>query len=160
MNKLHQENKQAKPITKEMWEDIEAEMSGFWVDISFTYKGHEVSVQRVRESESKTRLQVYIDGLIKGEWVSLHGIPDAAPSIIAEVWNKRTKSKYGAKFKQHVTKNWGKRRVKSEWPDLDEKWEFYAPSFSKASVLCRQFKKLEGLELTNAMFLNLKEEQL
>ncbi|HCG8523852.1 TPA: hypothetical protein NJ913_004396 [Vibrio parahaemolyticus] len=153
-----------KPITKEMWEDIEAEMSGSWVAIAFNYKGHEVSVNRVRVSESKTSLQVYIDGFVKGEWVSFSegkdGISDKAPAILADVWCKKTKARYGNKFKTAVTKIYGKRGVKKEYPDLDEKLVFYIPNFSKASVLCRQFKKLEGLELTKAMFLDLKEEAL
>lgn len=154
----------SKPITKEMWEDIEAEMSGSWVAITFNYKGHEVSVNRVHESESKTNLQVFIDGYVKGEWVSFsegkNGISDKAPSILADVWCKKTKARYDNKFKIAMTKIYGKRGVKKEYPDLEEKHVFYIPNFSKASVLCRQFKKLEGLELTNAMFLNLKEEQL
>lgn len=147
-------------ITKEMWEDIEAEMSGSWVVIDFLYKGHAVEVRRAQVSESKTCLEVYIDGFIKGEWVSLHGIPETAPEILGDVWCKKTKAKYSAKFKQAVTKNWGKRRIKSAYPDLDDKWEFYIPEFSKASVLCRQFKKLDGIQLTKAMFLNLTEELL
>ncbi|EPR4994841.1 hypothetical protein ACU6DI_003930 [Vibrio navarrensis] len=150
----------SKPITKEMWEDIEAEMSGSWVVIDFLYKGHAVEVRRTQVSESKTCLQVYIDGFIKGEWMSLHGIPETAPAIITDVWKKKTTAKYSAKFKQEVTKIWGKRRVKNKWPDFDGKWEFYIPDFSKASVLCRQFKKLDGLELTKAMFLNLEERTL
>lgn len=153
-----------KPITKEMWEDIEAEMSGSWVAIAFNYKGHEVSVNRVRVSESKTSLQVYIDGFVKGEWVSFSegkdGISDKAPAILADVWCKKTKARYDNKFKTAVTKIYGKRGVKKEYPDLEEKLVFYIPNFSKASVLCRQFKKLEGLELKKAMFLDLKEETL
>ncbi|HIF5706839.1 hypothetical protein ND926_04415 [Vibrio diabolicus] len=153
-----------KPITKEMWEDIEAEMSGSWVAIAFNYKGHEVSVNRVRVSESKTSLQVYIDGFVKGEWVSFSegkdGISDKAPAILADVWCKKTKARYDNKFKTAMTKIYGKRGVKKEYPDLDEKLVFYIPNFSKASVLCRQFKKLEGLELKKAMFLDLKEETL
>ncbi|HHF3237796.1 TPA: hypothetical protein ACPJ2N_004747 [Vibrio alginolyticus] len=151
-------------ITKEMWEDIEAEMSGSWVSIAFSYKGHEVSVSRVRVSENKTCLQVYIDGFIKGEWVSFShgkdGISDKAPAILADVWCKKTKAKYDAKFKAGVTKLYGKRRVYKKYPDLGDKMVFHVPDFSKASVLCRQFKKLDGLELTKAMFLDLKEEVL
>ncbi|GLQ73285.1 hypothetical protein [Vibrio penaeicida] len=147
----------SKPITKEMWEKIEAEMAGGWVDIAFSYKGHEVKVTRVRESESKTCLQVYIDGFIKGEWASFsagkNGISDKAPKILADVWCQKTKSIYSTKEKAALTKIYGKRRVKKECQDLHDKWIFYVPHFSKASVLCRQFKKLEGLELTEGMCL-------
>lgn len=153
----------SKPITKEMWEDIEAEMSGGWVNIAFSYKGHEVTIHRARVSESKTCLQVYIDGFIKGEWVSFSAencISDKAPAILADVWCKRSKCKYSPSMKAKLTKIWGKREVKKMHPTLDEKWFFYEPSFSKASVLCRQFKKLEGITLVKADFLNLIEEVL
>ncbi len=151
------------PITKEMWEDIEAEMSGSWVNIVFSYKGHDVSVNRVRVSESKTCLQVYVDGFVKGEWVSFegeNGLSDKAPSILTDVWRRKTKAKYSAKHKKDLTKIFGKRGVKKQYPDLEDKYVFHLPDFSKASVLCRQFKKLEGIELTKALFLNLKEEAL
>lgn len=154
----------SKAITKEMWEDIEAEMSGSWVNIRFSYKGHEVLVNRARVSESKTCLQVYIDGFIKGEWVEFStdgdGISNKAPEILADVWCRKTKAKYDTKFKAEMTKIWGKRGVKKEYPDLEDKHVFHVPDFSKASVLCRQFKKLEGIKLTKASFLNLKEETL
>lgn len=153
----------SKPITKEMWQDIEAEMSGSWVNIRFSYKGHDVKVIRVRVSESKTCLQVYIDDFIKGEWVSLkceNGISDKAPEILADVWCRKTKTKFSAKHKKDLEKIFGKRGAKKKYPDLDDKFVFYVPDFSKASVLCRQFKKLEGLELKEAMFLDLKEEAL
>ncbi|MCJ0803031.1 hypothetical protein [Vibrio vulnificus] len=149
-----------KPITKEMWEDIEAEMSGSYVNVEFAYKGHEVTVQRVRCSESRTILQVYIDGEVKGEWVSFlsennDGVSDKAPGILRDVWCRKTKAKYDAKIKASLTKIWGKREVKRRYPDLEEKHVFYLPNFSKASVLCRKFKRLKELELKRAMFLDI-----
>lgn len=140
-------------ITKEMWKELEGEMSGGWVNIVFAYKGHEVSIRRVRASESKTCLQIYIDGFIKGEWASFSGndgISDKAPAILADVWCKKTKAKYDNKFKTSMTKIWGKRGVKMRYPDLNDKHVFHVPTFSKASVVCRQFKKLEGITLVKS----------
>ncbi len=155
-----------KPITKEMWEDIEAEMSGSWVDIHFGYQGYEISVCRVRVSESKTCLQVYIDGVINGSWtkVDLDAggdlIADHAPKCLTDVWGKMTRARYAPSKIKKLQKIWGKREFKKMYPDADKKYVFHVPNFSKASVLCRQFKKLEGLELKKAMFLDLKEETL
>ncbi|HAS3653730.1 TPA: hypothetical protein I6199_000595 [Vibrio cholerae] len=145
----------SQPITKEMWQQIEKEMSDGWVNIVFAYKGHELTVNRVRVSESKTCLQVYIDGFIKGEWVSFSGdkgFSDKAPAILPDVWGKKTRAKYNRRFKETMTRIWGKRGVKREYPDLDDSLVFHIPSFSKASVLCRQYKKLEGIELVSAHF--------
>ncbi len=144
----------SKPITKEMWEKLEEELSGVFVHVEFAYKGHRVTVERARHTESKSVLQVYIDGYIKGEWVSLKdgvdGVSDKAPSILKDVWRKATKQKYSQKQKTALTKIWGKRKVKKEHPDLDDKYVFFLPDFSKSSVLCRQLKKLEGIELVDA----------
>ncbi|EOB4244588.1 hypothetical protein ACIL2N_000336 [Vibrio metschnikovii] len=79
----------SKQISKELWQKIEEEMASGWVGVKFGYKGHEISVSRVRESESKTCLQVYIDGIIKGEWISFsaeNSVSDKAPEIITDVW--------------------------------------------------------------------------
>ncbi|EOW9438201.1 hypothetical protein ACOCGT_001187 [Vibrio cholerae] len=145
----------SQPITKEMWQKIEQEMSGSWVSIVFAYKGYELTVNRVRESESKTSLQVYVDGEICGRWISFDGkggVSEKSPAILPDVWCKKTKAKYSARFKARMTKILGKRGVKKEWPDLDDLWVFHVPNFSKASVLCRQYKKLEGIELVSAHF--------
>ncbi|WP_135381042.1 hypothetical protein [Vibrio tasmaniensis] len=151
----------SKPITKEMWAEIEAEMAGGWVAIAFNYKGHEVSVNRVRVSESKTCLEVYVDGVIKGEWMNCWDEEKLKnrPVIIEDIWCLKTKAKYSAKHKKDLEKIFGKRRVKKEYPDLHEIFAFHVPHFSKASVLCRQFKKLEGLELTKATCLKEVEHE-
>lgn len=143
------------PITKEMWKKIEEEMAGTFVSVRFSYKGFEVSVNRVRVSESKTCLEVYIDGVIKGEWMAVWDEEKRKnrPAIIEDVWCLKTKAKYSARHKKGLEKIWGKRRLKKEYPDLNEKYLFHVPHFSKASVLCRQFKKLEGLELKEAFVL-------
>lgn len=146
----------SQPITKEMWEDIEAEMSGSWVNIQFTYKGHEVSVQRVHVRESQTALAVYIDGSI--EWKHCHreGISDFHKAV----WRNRSMAVYKEKEIKDIEKVFGKRDAKKNFPNLYKRTEYLDPLFPKASVLVRQFKKLEGIELTKAMFLNLKEEAL
>ncbi|XDF79178.1 hypothetical protein AAFX60_018635 [Aliivibrio fischeri] len=143
----------SKSISKEMWKKLEEEMSCGWVAITFSYKGHEISVNRVRESESKTCLQVYIDGFIKGEWIQFDGgfhFSKNAPKILDEVWRRKSKSKYSPSRKKELQEIYGKRRFKQRFPDADDKYFFYVPDFSKASVLCRQYKKLEGIELVKA----------
>ncbi|MEF1255975.1 hypothetical protein [Vibrio sp. M260112] len=143
------------PITKEMWKAIEEELSrGWFLSIRFAYMGYEISVTRVRIDESKTCLQVYIDDFIKGDWISFKdgGIEfsDDAPKCLAEVWGQKSKSKYSPSYKKKLEKIYGKRRFKKEFPDADDKYIFYVPNFSKASVLCRQYKKLKGITLLQA----------
>ncbi|WNJ96565.1 hypothetical protein RND59_05570 [Vibrio ruber] len=138
----------SQPITKEMWKDIEAEMSGYFFDIRFLYKGHEIAVTRVHESESKTSLQVYIDGVIKGVWANEDYTH--RPVIIPEVWKLVRKSVFSPAQRKKLIKDLGKRKAKEWFPNLEKVVEFHVPNFSKASVLCRQYKKLEGIELKKA----------
>ncbi|WP_233007180.1 hypothetical protein [Rheinheimera faecalis] len=147
-------------ITKEQWAAIEKEMSGGWVSIKFSYKGHEISVSRERKNESTTVLTVYIDGVIKGGWACLiDKKPDDMPEFLPQVWSTKTISLYSPKKIAELEKSVGKRMAKKYVPNLHAKTQMYLPYFSKASVLCRQFKKLEGLELTHASFLNKPEPE-
>lgn len=143
------------PITKEMWNAIEEELSrGWFLSVRFAYMGYEISIQRVRVNESKTCLQVYIDDYVNGAWLSFGktGIEfsEDAPKCIKDVWRTCYKSKYPPKRRKQLEKIWGKRAFKKHHPDADEKWVFYVPSFAKASVLCRQYKKLSGITLLQA----------
>ncbi|MBV7315473.1 hypothetical protein [Shewanella sp. NIFS-20-20] len=138
-------------ISKPMWKALEAELAGGWVNVAFRYKGYEVSIARVRQSESKTCLSVYIDGVIEGAWISrLDKQPDDAPSILRDVWKLKSIAKYKPKMIADIEKIYGKRRAKKECPDLHQRIEYLLPYFAKASVLCSQFKKLDGLALIKA----------
>ncbi|WP_249269576.1 hypothetical protein [Shewanella sp. SACH] len=138
-------------ISKEQWQQIETEMAGSFVNVKFGYKGHEIHVQRERKDEATTCLSVYIDTVIKGAWMcQIKNLPEDAPKIIPDVWSQRTIAKYKQKMITQIEKVWGKRLAKKEYPELHGKIIWLCPYFSKASVLCRQFKKLEGLELTKA----------
>ncbi|MBO2589351.1 hypothetical protein [Shewanella algae] len=138
-------------ISKAMWQALEAELASSLVNVAFRYKGYELSIFRERKNESTTCLSVYIDGLIKGAWcVSINSLPSDAPDILSEVWPTKSIARYTPREIKNIEKVWGKREAKKLFPDLHTRIEYLAPYFSKASVLCRQFKKLEGLELTKA----------
>ncbi|MEJ6520618.1 hypothetical protein PQI64_12745 [Shewanella bicestrii] len=152
---MSEQNQISKPaITKEQWQQIEDELSGSFISVKFNYKGHEIGVTRERKNESTTLLVVYIDGEIKGKWFTR---PEDSPKVLPEVWCKRSSARYQPKFIADIEKIYGKRRAKKEYPDLHSRREWFEPFFSKSSVLCRQFKKLKGLELTDAYFLKTKQ---
>lgn len=141
-------------ITKEQWQKIEEELSQHYVNVIFNYKGHEVKINRVRVSESVTNLVVWIDGKINNNWGCYHiltelgagdsGLNDV-PTIISDVWRNRTKSKQSLKDVKYYEKMHGKRWCKKM--GIYDKRKYYEPLFPKSSVLVRQFKKLDGLEL-------------
>lgn len=138
-------------IIKEQWQQLETEMTFSFVNIAFSYQGHEVSIRRARKNESVTVLEVFIDGVIKGEWIcQFDGIPETTPKIITDIWHKRSMPRHTAKHIADIEKIWGKRQAKKAFPNLHERIEWFEPTFPRASVLCRQFKKLKGLEVTKA----------
>lgn len=136
------------PISQEMWKRIEAEMEQTYVGLSFMYKGHKLTVERAKKSESKTCLLVYIDGVIKSAWGQLiNKIPEDAPSILQEVWNTSRMSCWTPTEIKKIEKVYGKREAKKRFPNLHDKLVYVHPEFSKASVLCRKFRKLKGIEV-------------
>ncbi|HFD4079507.1 TPA: hypothetical protein ACF3XT_002282 [Vibrio parahaemolyticus] len=134
-------------ITKDQWKELEEKMTHGYVYTKFKYKGYELSIQRVRTAENKTALAVYIDGVINQGWGWKDREVEGKPTIVDDVWKTRTMAKFSTKNIKAIEKIYGKRRAKQEYPDLHDRREWLEPFFPKASVLCRQFKKLEGLEL-------------
>lgn len=134
-------------ISKDQWAELEEKMTYGYVDIKFKYKGFELSIQRVRTSESKSVLVVYINGSYKLSWGLIDRESEDRPSILTEVWKQRSMAIYKPKEIKEIEKVWGKRQAKKDFPNLHGRHTWYDPAFPKASVLCRQFKKLEGLDL-------------
>ncbi|HIF5850995.1 TPA: hypothetical protein ACX3E9_000267 [Vibrio parahaemolyticus] len=134
-------------ISKDQWAELEEKMTYGYVDIKFKYKGFELSIQRVRTSESKSVLVVYINGSYKLSWGLIDRESEDRPSILTEVWKQRSMAIYKPKEIKEIEKVWGKRQAKKDFPNLHGRHTWYDPAFPKASVLCRRFKKLEGLEL-------------
>lgn len=134
-------------ITKAQWQELEEKMTNGFVDIRFEYKGYELSIQRVRTAENKTALVVYIDDVINQGWGWLESEAENRPSILRDVWRLRSMARYDSKSIKSIEKIYGKCRAKKEYPDLHSRREWLEPFFPKASILCRQFKKLKELQL-------------
>lgn len=138
-------------ISKEQWEKIEERLASPLALEIFEYKSYKLTVHRIQISESKTELAVYINGCMNFGWGWQEGNRPKdltpTPSIVADVWKLRTKAIYSPKEIKDLEKAFGKRAAKKQFPDLHAKVKWYVPLFSKASVLCRQFKQLDGLEL-------------
>lgn len=131
-------------ITKEEWAEIGEKLASLYNSVYFKLGEHKISVVTKPINETKISVVVYVDSEIKGSWF---GQPtDDTPTFVSKVYPKRTISKYSAKAIKSIEKHWGKRAVKRDYPDLHDKIEYHTPYFSKASVLVRHYKKIEGLE--------------
>lgn len=132
-------------ISKEQWAKIEEDLKGYFASVDFQYENTEVSVRRVGYGEGQTKLAIYLDSQICYGWGWSNS--DAFNPLVKFFWAKRQKSLYSPTKVKKLEKIWGKRRAKKEVPNLHEKFTWYQPYFSKASVLVRQFKRIEGLTL-------------
>lgn len=132
-------------ISKEQWAKIEGDLKGYFASVDFQYQDTEIGIRRVSAGEGKTKLAVFLDSEIRSGW----GLPnsDVFNPLVVLFWSKRQKSHYSPTKVKKLEKIWGKRRAKKEIPNLHDKFTWYWPYFSKASVLVRQFKRIEGLTL-------------
>ncbi|MCD2529435.1 hypothetical protein LPL65_15510 [Providencia huaxiensis] len=132
-------------ISKEQWEKIEGDLKDYFASVDFQYKGIEISVRRISIGEGRTALAVFLDGEMRSGW----GWPnsDVFNPLVECFWSKRQKSYYSPTKVKKLEKIYGKRRVKKEISNLHEKFTWYHPYFSKASVLVRQFKRIKELTL-------------
>lgn len=133
-------------ITKEQWEDIKSKLSSPFDSVNFMLDGKKLTVKKQCISDTQLAWIVYIDGTINVTW----GYPteETFLPLVEKVWHKKTKSLYTAKEKAKIIKIWGKRKAKAYFPELDKKMIMYRAMFSKYSVLEKQFKKIDGLELS------------
>ncbi|MCG9624615.1 hypothetical protein L1D34_07150 [Vibrio mediterranei] len=134
------------PISKQQWKQLERELSQSWVSVRMKYKGYDLYIARVNLSESQTALAVYVDDVINAMWGYPNREVEGKPSIVEDVWRKRSMACFKPLVVKDIEKALGKREAKKRFPKLHDRIEYYESCFPKASVLCRQFKKLEGLE--------------
>jgi hypothetical protein len=131
-------------ITNEQWNGIQETLK-YHGNVRFRYQGTIIEASRGFVSEGKTAIDIYFDGRWKGVWARKDS---SEYNPLTELfWSKRYISYYTPKQRTQIEKIYGKRRALKEYPKLYDKHEYLLPYFSKASVLVRQFKKIEGLEL-------------
>ncbi len=132
-------------ITKEQWEEIEKELTGYFGNVKFKIEDTEISINKEFIKENKLGYLVYLNGIISDAY-SNPKHKDFRP-ISQKVWHKKTMSYYKPREKAKLIKDWGIRKAKKMVPDLDKKIIYYVPYFEKFSVLKRQFSKIKELEL-------------
>jgi hypothetical protein len=112
-------------ISKEQWNEIEKQLSGSWGRVELTCDGYKVSAVIERVGPLKLAVSVYVDGLIRGEWIDgeseiprkfhqekkrfVFGAKYRAAllkSSKAKVWNKEEREKYAADAKRTISHWW------------------------------------------------------
>lgn len=99
--------------TKEQWTDIERQLNSQFSTTYLDCDGYLIAAQMVRD-KNKLIIQVYVDGLIKGEW---HQYVESIAEFKQEpkrFYCLKKSSKWPKKFITDMEKIIGKRRCKSE----------------------------------------------
>ncbi|MFK4751469.1 hypothetical protein [Oceanobacter antarcticus] len=143
-------------ITNDQWKDIQEKLARSFVTVKFRWGDDDVTVNRVNLSENKTALAVYMNGTIK--WGN--GWPDSNQfdPRVEKIWRKRTKALYSPAKKAKIEKTLGKRAARKTFTNLDQKMEWYDPTFSTAASLVRQFKKIQNLTLLSLNDVDVNEK--
>ena len=130
-------------ITKEQWAEITERMGHMFVNEEFELEGRRISVSRMRKSESTTCLAVYIDGVI----VPAAGMKDSKKfdPLTEKVWRRKEVRLYSPRKAAHIRKQFGVRKAKEFFGDLDAANEYRESIFPSAKVIVSQFKKIDGL---------------
>ncbi|CAA0097751.1 Uncharacterised protein [BD1-7 clade bacterium] len=132
-------------ITPEQWQAIQAELQHLHCRVEFQLDGHEILITKQGIAENRLGLAIYINGIINAGYANEKS--DAYNPIAIKVWKPAKVSLYGPKKREQIRKQFGKRRTKQLFPNLEKTATYYKPWFDKASVLIRQYKKLEGLSI-------------
>jgi hypothetical protein len=133
-------------ISKEQWATIEKHFSERVFHTEKFQLGETLlSVSKTFVEKNKLGLVVYIDGVIQPS----QGIQSSSlfNPLTSQVWCKRTKHLYSPAKKQKLINEYGKRRIKQYFPDLDKTYSYFSPLFTSEKTLIRQFKKLDGLSV-------------
>ena len=135
-------------ISKEQWQTIEKNLSDrIFHKESFTLDGHTILVSKTFVSKNKLGIAVYIDGVI--QMAQAEQSRPEFNQVTHKVWRKRQKAVYSPVKVKKLIKDLGKRRAKEFFPNLEKVITYYDPTFTSATSLVRQFKKLDGLSVVN-----------
>lgn len=133
-------------LTKEQWQEVEEKLSGFFGSVKFSLGEREITVERGLVEKDRLGFAVYIDGWIKGEWQTFDREKMKEP-LVEKVWCPRVINRYKPSEKAKIIKNFGKRRAKEYFPDLDKQIVYFTPHFGSFRSLKSVLSKLEDLEL-------------
>lgn len=133
-------------LTKEQWQEVEEKLSGFFGSVKFSLGDREITVERGLVEKDRLGFAVYIDGWIKGEWQTFDREKMKEP-LVEKVCCPRVIKRYKPSEKAKIIKNFGKRRAKEYFPDLDKQIVYFTPHFGSFRSLKSVLSKLEDLEL-------------
>lgn len=132
-------------MTATDWEKIEKKLSYPFGGVKLRIDGHDIDVMVEKEGPKSLKyvLAVYVDGYIKGEWIT----NDC--EIRRKFYYKRTKSLLTKYFRKSSVFKRMKKKEQKEWIEK-HRYEYYSPYFSSFKTLKDHFtKNNDSIELVD-----------
>lgn len=127
-------------ISKEQWVEIEKQLSGSWGRVELICDGYGVDAVISRIAPLKLRITVFVDGVIKGEW--LNDESDIPKKFHQE--KKRFLSKPDMRkwyIKNSKSKLWSKEERAEYAAKAKKTMSFWYPYWTNAKAFCRHIRK-------------------
>jgi len=127
-------------VTKEQWEEIEQRLSGSFGRVELLCDGYKITASIGRIAPLKFAIEVYVDGVIKGEWM------DGESEIPRKFHQQRTCSVNSAKqragyLKLSKSKLWTKEE-RDRWAEMaNSTISMWYPYWTNAKAFCRHIRK-------------------
>lgn len=118
-------------MTKEEWKEVEGKLKSFYCIVKLRCDEYEISLVIVRISQFKNEIQIYVNGVVKGEWLNKEC--EESKRFLRKV----SKSLYSQKHKLSY-KKLSKRMQKEIGLDIDKTYSYYLPSWTSFNSLKRQ----------------------
>lgn len=130
-------------MTATDWEKVENKLSYPFGGVKLRIDGHDINIMVEKEGAKPLKyvLAVYVDGYIKGEWIT----KDC--EIRRKFYCKRTKSLLTKDFRKSSVFKRMKKSVQEEWIK-EHTYEYYSPYFNSFKKLKAHFtKNSDSIEL-------------
>jgi hypothetical protein len=130
-------------VTNEEWKEIEKRLQSFYDIVKLKIDGYEISILLKRTNQFKNELAVYVNGLIKGEWL----IKECEES--RRFYKKVTKSLMTQKQKKALQKLPKKEQKRlTSMLKLDRTYSYYLAGWTSFNSLKKHLiKENKSIEL-------------
>lgn len=124
------------PITKEQWEQVEAELTGSWGHVEMLIDGYKINLKIERVKSLKFTIMTYVNGEWCGKWMI--GKSEEGKRFFCP----KSSFVLSAKHRTELIKIWGgKRCPKAKLEELNQKITTYWPNWSSVKTMRRHFEK-------------------
>ncbi|AOJ13169.1 MULTISPECIES: beta galactosidase jelly roll domain-containing protein [Burkholderia] len=122
-------------LSKDEIQRIDTELSFPFGCVVLRCDGNTITIQVQRTKPRRYDLMVYVNGWFKGEYLK-----EAAPEH--RFYRPVKISAYKPTERAKIEKNFGKRKARKYFPNLDHTSTFYMPSWNTTSTMLRHFARV------------------